>query len=49
MSDNSQIFLKDEVGVLKPINKVIDYLDFKEFSEPIFRYYLCYPKDINSL
>ena len=48
-SDNSQIFLKDKAGVVKPINKVIDYLDFKEFSEPIFRYYLCYPKDINSL
>ena len=29
--------------------KVIDYLDFKEFSEPIFHYYLCYTKDINSL
>ena len=48
-SDNSQIFLKDKVGVVKPINKLIDYLDFKEFSEPIFRYYLCYPKDIYSL
>ena len=48
-SDNSQIFLKDKVGVVKPINKLIDYLDFKEFSEPIFHYYLCYPKDIYSL
>ena len=49
ISDNSQIFLKDKDGLIKPINKVIDYLNFKEFSEPIFRYYLCYPKDINSL
>lgn len=48
-SDNSQIFLRDKAGDIKPINKIIYYLDYKEFSEPIFRYYLCYPKDINSL
>ncbi|MEK9614397.1 MAG: HD domain-containing protein [Flavobacteriaceae bacterium] len=44
ISDQAQIILKEKSGKIHSIDKAIDYLDFKNFSTPIFKYYLCYPK-----
>jgi len=44
VSDQAQILLKEKSGAVKSIAKVIDYLDFEQFSKPIHKYYLCYPK-----
>jgi HD superfamily phosphohydrolase len=49
ISDQAQILLKEKSGNTIPIDKAIDYLDFKHFSTPIFKYYLCYPKLKKSL
>ena len=48
-SDQAQILLKQKSGNTIPIDKAIGYLDFKYFSTPIFKYYLCYPKLKKSL
>jgi len=48
-SDQAQILLKEKSGNTIPIDKAIGYLDFKYFSTPIFKYYLCYPKLKKSL
>jgi len=32
-----------------PIADAISYLDFKQFSTPVIKFYLCYPKRYNSL
>ena len=47
--DQAQILLKQKSGNTIPIDKAIGYLDFKYFSTPIFKYYLCYPKLKKSL
>jgi HD superfamily phosphohydrolase len=48
-SDDSQLLLLDKNNHVFPISKAINYLDFKQFSAPLTKYYLCYPKSINSL
>ena len=44
ISDHSQILLKSKSGKLKSLTETIDYFDISQFSKPIYRYYLCYPK-----
>ncbi len=44
ITDHSQIFLKNKSKSPVPLTEIIDYLDFSYFSEPLYRYYLCYPK-----
>ncbi|MGI9541392.1 MAG: HD domain-containing protein, partial [Flavobacteriaceae bacterium] len=44
VSDQAQILLKEKSGAVNSIAKAIDYLDFEQFSKPIHKYYLCYPK-----
>ena len=44
ITDHSQIFLKNKSECPVLLTEIIDYLDFSYFSEPIYRYYLCYPK-----
>ncbi len=44
ISDHSQILLKNKSTHPTPLTKSIYYLDFNQFSRPIYRYYLCYPK-----
>jgi len=39
-----KILLKEKSGAVNSIAKAIDYLDFEQFSKPIHKYYLCYPK-----
>lgn len=48
-SDDSQLLLLDKNNHVFPISKAINYLDFKQFSAPLTKYYLCYPKSVNSL
>jgi HD superfamily phosphohydrolase len=48
-SDDAQLLLLDKNNHVFPISKAINYLDFKQFSAPLTKYYLCYPKSINSL
>ena len=48
-SDDSQLLLLDKNNHVFPISKAINYLDFKQFSAPLTKYYLCYPKSLNSL
>ena len=49
VADHSQILLKNKSGSSAPLAETIDYLDFNQFSKPIYRYYLCYPKANYSL
>ena len=44
ISDQAQILLQETSGKINSIAKSIDYLDFEQFSKPIHKYYLCYPK-----
>ena len=44
ISDHSQILLKSKSGKLISLTDTIDYFDINQFSKPIYRYYLCYPK-----
>ncbi len=44
VSDHSKIFIRDKTNAIKPIEKHISYLDFKSFSSPNIKYYLCFPK-----
>ena len=44
ISDQAQILLQERSGKINSIAKSIDYLDFEQFSKPIHKYYLCYPK-----
>ncbi|MGB2514382.1 MAG: phosphohydrolase, partial [Flavobacteriaceae bacterium] len=48
-SDDAQLLLLDKNNHVFPISKTINYLDFKQFSAPLTKYYLCYPKSLNSL
>jgi HD superfamily phosphohydrolase len=48
-SDESQILILDKNGAIYPIANAITYLDFKQFSTPVTKHYLCYPKRFNSL
>ena len=48
-SDESQILILDKNGTIYPIANAITYLDFKQFSTPVTKHYLCYPKRFNSL
>ena len=48
-TDHSQILIKKKKEQPIPLSKTIKYLDFNQFSKPISRYYLCYPKNHNSL
>lgn len=48
-SDDSQLLLLDKKNEVFPISEAINYLDFKYFSAPLTKYYLCYPKQHNSL
>ena len=49
LSDESQLLILEKNGNIFPIAEAIQYLDFKQFSTPVTKYYLCYPKQINSL
>ena len=44
VSDQAQILLQDKSGKINSIASAINYLDFEQFSKPILKYYLCYPK-----
>ncbi len=44
ISDQAQILLQEKSGKINSIAKSINYLDFEQFSKPIHKYYLCYPK-----
>ena len=48
-SDESQILILDKSGTIYPIATAITYLDFKQYSTPVTKHYLCYPKRFNSL
>ena len=48
-SDQAQILLQEKSGKINSIAKSINYLDFEQFSKPIHKYYLCYPKANSSL
>jgi len=48
-SDESQIIILDRNGNVFPISERIQYLDFKQFSTPVVKHYLCYPKPYNSV
>ena len=48
LSDESRLLILDKNGNVFPLAEAIQYLDFKQFSTPVTRYYLCYPKQINS-
>ena len=43
-SNESQILIIDKRGEIFPIADAIPYLDFKQFSTPVVKHYLCYPK-----
>jgi len=49
ISDESQILILDKKNHIYPIADAITYLDFKQFSTPIIKFYLCYPKHYSSL
>jgi HD superfamily phosphohydrolase len=49
ISDESQILILDKKNHIYPIADAITYLDFKQFSTPIIKFYLCYPKQYSSL
>jgi len=49
ISDHTKILLKEKSGKIFPLESLINYLDFKQFSTPFHKYYLCYPKSISSL
>ena len=49
ISDESQILILDKKNHVYPIADAITYLDFKQFSTPIIKFYLCYPKQYSSL
>ena len=44
VSDHSQILLINKSTCTIPLTESINYLDFNQFSKPVYRYYLCYPK-----
>ena len=44
ISDHSQILLINKSSRTIPLTESINYLDFNQFSKPVYRYYLCYPK-----
>ena len=48
LSDESRLLILDKNDNVFPIAEAIQYLDFKQFSTPVTKYYLCYPKQINS-
>lgn len=48
-ADHTKILLKKKSGEIVPLESLINYLDFKQFSTPFHKYYLCYPKRISSL
>ena len=48
LSDESRLLILDKNGKVFPLAEAIQYLDFKQFSTPVTKYYLCYPKQINS-
>ena len=48
LSDESRLLILDKKGNVFPLAEAIQYLDFKQFSTPVTKYYLCYPKQINS-
>lgn len=48
-ADHTKILLKEKSGKIVPLESLINYLDFKQFSTPFHKYYLCYPKRISSL
>ena len=49
ISDETQILMLDKNDRVFPIADAISYLDFKQFSTPVIKFYLCYPKRYNSL
>ena len=49
VSDETQLLILEKSGKVFPIAEVIQYLDFKQFSTPVVKHYLCYPKRVNSL
>ena len=49
ISDHTKILLKEKSGKIVPLESLINYLDFKQFSNSVHKYYLCYPKRENSL
>ena len=48
LSDESRLLILDKNDNVFPLAEAIQYLDFKQFSTPMTKYYLCYPKQINS-
>ena len=48
-ADHTKILLKEKSGKIVPLESLINYLDFKQFSTPFHKYYLCHPKSISSL
>jgi len=48
LSDESRLLILDKNDNVFPLAEAIQYLDFKQFSTRVTRYYLCYPKQINS-
>ena len=48
LSDESRLLILDKNDNVFPLAEAIQYLDFKQFSTPVTKYYLCYPKQINS-
>ena len=48
-ANHTKILLKEKSGKIVPLESLINYLDFEQFSTPFHKYYLCYPKRISSL
>jgi len=48
-ANHTKILLKAKSGKIVPLESLINYLDFEQFSTPFHKYYLCYPKRISSL
>ena len=49
ISDESQILILDKKNCVYPIADAMIYRDFNQFSTPLIKFYLCYPKQYCSL
>lgn len=47
-TDDNQVKILDEDGTIHELTDLVKYLGYKDFSSYQYKYYLCYPKKINS-
>lgn len=47
-TDDNQVKILDEDGTIHELTDLVKYLRYKDFSSYQYKYYLCYPKKINS-